>query len=232
MATSTVGDLVVWNDTTATEVTSEDPTTYLRFVEDFLTGSTSAPDVGQSWNYSAGAASWVASETDHPGIFQRSTGTTINTLAYMTSRTFQTTGVFDPASTFDITHIVRLNTNDADTTVRLGLSSDWNNLSAANGIYVEKLGTDTQWFGVTRASSSQTRTAALASSTTNWVKFRIRRVNGTTIGFTIDGGAEVTATATIPTAMMQVGNHITNLTAAAKTIDFDLIRLNVYGLTR
>ena len=234
MATSTIGDLIVWNDATATQVASDDPTSYFRIVDDFVFAGTASPDIGFGWATSAGAVSMIASEANHLGIIQRSTGTSQNTLAFMTIRTFPTTGVIDPASMFDMTWIVRPDTDSTNIHMKIGMTDNFASTAPSNGIYVERLGTDTSWFGVTRSGGSQTRTAALiTSAAATWFKFRIRRVNGTTIGFTVNGGSEVTATATIPTAMLHPGNLITNPAAAAPVaLDIDLFKLTVYGLNR
>lgn len=254
MATSQVGGIVLWNNGTATQVTEPtatgvmystaglasflpkggyDPITDVVFIDDFLSGSTSSPDVGSGWALNAGNTAQVAAETNHPGIFQRGTTTTQNTLASMSLRTFETTGVIDPASNFDMTFIIRPNLDTTNIHMKVGMNNNIGSTTPSDGIYFERLGSDTSWFGVTRSGGSQTRTAALITSAVAWFKFRVRRVNGSTIGFSVNGGSEVTATATIPTAMLHPGVFITNPAAAANvTFDIDLFTLRVSGLSR
>jgi hypothetical protein len=114
------------------------------------------------------------------------------------------------------------------------MSDNMTSTTPSNGIYFERLGGDTSWFGVTRSGGSQTRTIALVTSAAaTWFRFRVYRADGSTINFQVDGGALVGATATIPTAMMQPGILITNpAAAAAVTIDVDLFDLRISGLTR
>jgi hypothetical protein len=255
MATSQVGGLVVWNNTSATQVTEPtstgivystaglasyipkggyDPVTDLVYVDDFFTGASTSPDIAQGWALGGGSASNVASEANHPGIINVSTTSTQNTISNLTGRTNQTTGTLDPATTFDMTWIVRASADSTNISMKIGMSDNMASTTPSNGIYVERLGGDTSWFGVTRSGGSQTRTAALiTSAAATWFKFRIRRVNGSTVGFTVNALTEVTATATIPTAQMQPGILITNpAAAAATTIDIDLFALSVSGLTR
>jgi hypothetical protein len=197
--------------------------------DDFIAGATATSEL--QWQNMGGTISRVAGLADHPGILRYDTTATSGTLAGMTLGQ-NGTGTFLPAEMFDMTWILRLNTNDANTLVRIGLEATGNSNPDSNGIYIEKLAADTQWFGVTRAASSQNRTTALANVSTNWVKFRIRRVNATTVAFSLDDGAETTATLTIPTVALQPILFITNSTTASKTIDIDFFELYIGNLGR
>lgn len=196
-------------------------TIYLQ--DDFMTGGSSQYTFGVlGWAaYGAILPNLLAAEAGHPGIIQSATGTSNGTNVGFSLRGSVAFGVLLAAETFDVQFIVRLNTNDSSTLVRVGLGLDPTNNPPANGLYVEKLAADTSWFGVTRASSSQTRTAALAATSTSWVRLRIRRLNSTTIGFSINGGTETTATATIPTTGLAPFVQIINAAASNKTIDVD-----------
>jgi len=85
---------------------------------------------------------------------------------------------------------------------------------------------------VTRAASAQTRTDTGIAVDTSFHRFRIRRVDGSTIGFTLDAAAEVTHTANIPTVGLVSGQVIRNSAAAAKTYDIDYYDLLITGLSR
>jgi hypothetical protein len=203
-------------------------------VDDFLTGSTTTGIIGSlGWAFTGGTVTLIAGEAGHPGLIRRATGTTINTYASLYLRNSVTTGPFLPVETFDMTWIVRLNTNDADTTVRVGMGNNIAASSAPNhGIYFEKVTAETSWYGVCRANSGEQRTAAIASTSANMVTLRARRIDASTIGFRINGGTEVTQTASIPTTSMDPGVQITNATAADKTIDVDFFSLAITGLSR
>lgn len=203
--------------------------------DDFLSGGTGQSSFGvYGW---AGFGSifpqqTVAGEAGHPGILQSSTGSSSGTLVGFSLRANPAVGLFLPAETFDMVFIARLNTNDANTLVRVGLASDPSANPAASGIYFEKLAADTSWFGVTRAASSQNRTAALLAASAGWVKFRIRRVDSTHIAFSVNGGAETQVTLTIPTVAVAPFVQILNSAAATKSIDVDYFDLVLTGITR
>lgn len=117
------------------------------------------------------------------------------------------TETISPASNFTMVWIIKQNTDNTSTVLRLGLTLDPASHTAAaptsDGIYFERLAAGTTWHGLTRAASTSTATANMdATGTANWVRLTIRRVNGTTIGFQINNGTEVTATATIPTVFL------------------------------
>lgn len=209
-----------------------DPLAVLTIVEDFLTGSNTTGNVGSVGMALGGTFTLQASEAGHPGIARMDTGAVSSTIASLYGRVGATSGSVLPSETFDLTAAFRLNTNDADTRVRIGLASNFTTAAPNDGIYLEKTLTDTQWFGTCRASSVETRTAALASVDTSWHKVRIRRINASTIGFAFDGAAEVAVAATIPTVSVHFGLHIFNNAAASKTIDADLFVFKVTGLSR
>jgi hypothetical protein len=130
--------------------------------------------------------------------------------------------------------MIRLNTNDANTILQAGLSFNPGTATPGHGMYIEKQAADTSWFGVCRASSVQTRTSALATVSTNWVKFRIRRVDASTIGFTLDSGTEQLITTNIPTTGTGMHPFVTlsNTAAADKNVDLDYFHIFITGLSR
>lgn len=212
-----------------------DPLTTLDVFDDFVSGTITSGQVGSlGWGLAGGAILAVNALAGRPGIIRRDTSTTISTLAY--TRLLIGTGNHPVLASemFDLLWAFRLNVNDANTRVRLGFSSDATVDAPVSAIYLEKQGADTSWFGTCRNASTESRTAALATVDTGWHKVRIRRIDASTVGFTLDALAEVTlATANVPGA---VGVHpftqITNLEAALKSLDHDFFRLKVTGLVR
>jgi hypothetical protein len=57
---------------------------------------------------------------------------------------------------------------------------------------------------------------------TEWHKFRIRRIDSGTIGFSIDGGPEKTSTTNIPDSAILNPFIVINKTGTAGARDFDL----------
>ena len=210
-----------------------DPVDALVVSDDFISGTVGAGAIGNlGWYQAGGTVSHVAGEADHPGIVRRETGTTSNTVAYTCLRSTPTTGPVSLADAFDATWVFRLNTADANTRARLGFSVNWSINAPTDAIYLEKLESDTAWFGVARAASTQTRSAALGTADTDWHRLRIRRIDASTVGFTLDDGAEVTVAADVPAVAAQPGTHLVNTTTDNKTLDHDLFTLAIRGLTR
>jgi hypothetical protein len=203
------------------------------YIKDDFTSRLSNTQVGEmQWGVvGAGSTSGAVSSAGHPGIVERDTGATSGTIAGIRLAN-ASLGSILPAEFFDMRWTFRLNHIDTDTAMRCGFGADSSLNPPANGIYVEKVLADASWFGVTRDTSVQTRTAALAACDTGWHSVRIRRVDASTIGFTFDAASEVTATATIPTAAMTPFLQIINGAAASKNIDIDLFSLRITGLNR
>lgn len=224
-----VGPAVIADDNASkTRVRVMDPITMAFVYDEFISGDTTSGEVGAlGWTTAGGATSNIAAESGRPGILRRDTSATSGTV----SRTVIATAL--PADTFDLLLIFRLNTNDANTALRLGLADNgFATDPPANGIYLEKDDADTNWFFVTRASSVQTRTDSGVATGTGWVRLRIRRKDASTISFSLDGGAETDHTANIPTAALNAGWQIVNSAAANKTMDADYFHLLVTGLSR
>lgn len=210
-----------------------DPLTTLVFVDDFIGGTATTGQIGtQSWSFAGGTVSGFLGAANHPGILRRDTSATISTLAYLRQLISTGNHPFLAAELFDLIWIFRLNVNDANTRVRIGLSGDITTDAPAVAIYLEKTLVDTQWFGTVRNASVESRTAALATVDTGWHKIRIRRIDASTVGFTFDANAEVTLATNVPATGLHPGTQIFNNEAAAKTLDHDLFVLRIPGLVR
>lgn len=206
--------------------------------DEFLSGVASTGTIGAlGWQFAGagtgGGVTAIAASTagaGRVGVYRFDTGTSA---AYLHVSTRGNSAAFDAASFFDMTYLVRMNVNDANTVIRFGLANSTSANPPNDGMYIEKVAADTQWFGVGRGSSSQTRTAALATCDTSWHRFRIRRVNSTTIGFTIDDTTELTVAANLPTngqvPFIAIGN---NSTSGSKTFDIDFFDILITGLSR
>lgn len=181
---------------------------------------------------SAGTSGFAgkASELGHPGLFTLSTGATSATVAGMTCFA-NGVGMLHVDDLFDFMVVMRLNNNDTDTQVRVGLFTATGDPSS-NGIYFEKLYADTNWQAVTRYGATQTR-AAMAAVSTSWVTLRVRRYAANDIRFSIDGGAETKNTTNVPTGLsLNLSLQIKNQAASSKTMDIDFTELWIPGLSR
>lgn len=200
--------------------------------DDFTTLGGTGVGIGElGWSTGGGTVASTVSSAGHPGINSRGTGGSAGTVTYARLAA-TTTGHILSAELFDMTWVLRLTQSDTDTALRIGIGADSSANPPNDGIFVEKLYADTSWFGVTRAASSQNRTAALVTSDTGWHRVRIRRIDASTIGFTVDAGAEVQATLTIPTVAMVPFFTIINQTAVNKLLDMDFFSLRITGISR
>lgn len=202
-----------------------------RTKDDFQAGTGTGGAIGELGWALVGTYVVQASVAGHPGFGRLSTGTSSGTISYLRLGNTGTAGVHS-SDLFDVQFVVRLNTNDADTAVRFGISDNPGVAPPANGLFIEKETADTSWFGVARSGSVQSRTAALASTSTNWVKLRIRRIDASTIGYSVDDGAEATLTNNIPSAALTAIVQIRNNAAADKTVDVDYFEMIVSGISR
>jgi hypothetical protein len=214
--------------TAAAIAAARDPFAILDLKDHFLGGgSATSGSVGElGWIFAGGTFAVGSAPAGHPGVYRRDTGAVINTTAYA-----RLTANIRPSDMFDETWEFRLNTNDADTRVRMGLSSDWATDTPVAAIYVEKKLADTEWFGAARAASTETRTAALDTVDTDWHTARMRRTSASAVAFSIDGGAEVSVSTNVPTTdAVYIGMQIFNGAAASKTVDLDTFGLLITAL--
>jgi hypothetical protein len=205
--------------------------------DDFIGGISGAGSIGElGWTRTlvgTGAVARQAAIAGRPGIYRLDTGATINSLATVHLDTV----TMLPADNWEAEFFVRLNVNDANTQVRIGLGDAPSGDPPADGCYIEKLGADVNWFGVTRAAAAQNRTASLGAVSTNWLRVKIRRKDSTTIAFMLDDPdfnypTEILATATIPASALTMFVQVKCIAAASKTLDLDFAGLVVQGLAR
>jgi hypothetical protein len=175
-----------------------------------------------------------------PGNVDLETGTTSGSIGafYIPARTT----AFDPSSNFDMTFRVKADSS-SNVTARAGYGDSTSSFDApANGIYLEHLDTDTNWFCVARASSTQARTNSAVAFGTSWIWLRVRRKDASTIGCTVattmanvlNTANEVTVTTNIPTAGtgMLSFTMIKNTAAADKHWALGYFDNIITGLTR
>lgn len=166
-----------------------------------------------------GASANIGGLASRPGILRRDTSAVINTVAGISLG--QGGSMLSPSDEHIVLWIQRLNTNDANTTVRIGSYDSPVLNPPVDGIYFEKLDADTNWFCVTRAGGVQTRVDSTVAVTTNFVTFQYTR-NSSGVIFKI-GSSNVcgTMTTNIPTAGLRPSGQIINSVAASKTYDLD-----------
>ena len=199
----------------------------MQLQDDFITGNGSGAWGVLGWT-SAGTLTIQGSEANRPGILRIDTGAVSGTQARIS---FSNSGAIDPASNHSDLWTARLNTNDANTTLRIGQGNSVAASPPGNGIYFEKLDADTNWFCVTRAAAVQTRNDSGVAVNTNFNTFFISR-NSSGVAFYINGALVCSHSTNIPTQFISPFAFIINSAAAAKTVDIDYFEVKVYNLVR
>lgn len=203
--------------------------------DEFTIASTESGEIGElGWGFTNGSWNLIPPEANHPGICRRTSTAVAGTVASSFFGGGGTATILRWDQTEEQTWIIRPVTTDADYDIRVGLFSDATQNPPSNSICFERLAADTSWFGVTRDSGAQTRSAALAVFAAGWFRLRIRRINATTVGFTINGGTEVTQTGNVfggATALV-IGLQIIPTSTNARSVDYDAFCHVIPAMTR
>lgn len=237
-----VGRGVIADDSSSkTRVRVDDLATTSRFRDDFNAGNNATGSLGDlKWYYTSGATPSITTEAGHPGILVKTTSTSSGNITYVYPSAFTSQGTFFATDTFSLDLLVKFPDLDANTTARVGLAGGTGDPDA-NGAFVEKLNTDTNWFGVARSGGSQTRSDLGTAAGTGWVAFRVRRVDASTVGFRLAstlGGLEAASETTVNTNVpggsttLQIMLAVKTHTAALRTLWVDVADLLITGLSR
>jgi hypothetical protein len=205
-------------------------------VDEFLFASTETGEIGElGWGFTNGTWNLVSAEANHPGTCRRASTAVSLTVAsaYPGGGGTAVDMRFDQLD--EITWVVRVPTTIASMDIRIGLANDFTANPPINGAYFEKLTADTNWFGVGRVSSVETRTdTAVAAAADAWIKLRLRRVSATVLGFSVNGGAEIQVAGNMPidTTSLLPGFQIIPTSANARNLDVDFFSMRLAAQTR
>ena len=200
------------------------------FQEDFISGPLTTGQIGvMGWQAVGGSSLLLTSEANHPGIFQRNTSASANTLTTL-SHYFGIATAWEAAS-YDVRWIVRPNNADANVTWRIGSMSSFVSNPPAFGVYFEKIGAETNWFTVSRLSAVQERQdTGVPIVEGAWYNLRVV-VTPLTAKFYLNHVLVATHTTNIP-IFGQAAVQGINLAAEAKTIDSDFCEVIITGMNR
>jgi hypothetical protein len=227
-ALSIVGACQVWGSELQTQKNPLYPYRSTMFLQDdFITGNGSGSWGDLGW-ISAGTVSLQNGETNRPGIIRLDTGAVAATQSRIS---YSNSAAIDPANTHTVLWAARVNTNDANTLVRIGSGNSVAGTPPTNGIYFEKLDADTNWFCVTRSGGAQTRTDSTVAVDTNFNAFTYTR-NSSGVFFLINNTQVCSQTTNIPTTFIAPYLFIINSAAASKTVDADYFENIIYNLVR
>ena len=233
----TIGDPVSLNLDVFDLVDPTNPLVAPSLVDDFFSVSVETGETGAlGWSFNNGSIAVHLSEQNHPGSFTRTTGATTDQIStlYLGAQINGTANAFRFDEFDEITWIIKLSQTSADFRIRCGIAAFSNDENLTHGVFFERMQTDTEWFGATENGSSGSRTASLIANSTNWIKLKLRRINATTVGFSVNGGTEVTKTTDIPDAADTMMPHITIIpsTANAKSVVIDFFSMKLLPVVR
>lgn len=202
------------------------------FLQDEFFGSDTSVSIGSlGWSVNGGSTSNAAATSTRIGLLNRQTGAAIvNAYLFLYSTTSQ---AYSPAFATDMTWIFRPNTVDANTEYRLGGFSGIVSNPPADGIYIEKVAADTNWFCVARNANVQTRVdSGIAVTASTFYNLRHIR-NSTGVQYQINGVSVCgTISTNLPTANISPDAMIASTAAANKTMDIDYFQVIWTGLVR
>lgn len=194
--------------------------------DDFRSGATGGGNIGETgWSSSGGVTSYLTAEPNRPGIVRSSTTTVSGTIRAI--NWFGQNFAMDATNTsWRFLADARLNTNDANTTVRIGPMNSHGNNPPASGVYFEKLDGDTNWFCVLRSGGVETGTRINSgvAVTTSFMRFHLISTNST-VTFWIGAALVGTLSANYPIVDLIPALQIVNSAAADKTLDIDYAEL-------
>ncbi|PWT74213.1 MAG: hypothetical protein C5B60_07065 [Chloroflexi bacterium] len=207
------------------------------YKDDFETGTTASGSVGEfRWFLGGtGALNVLDGELHHPGIVNLvASGSSMRSL-HLAINTTRGQYIFNQM--FDHYLIARIKTSTTAIIARWGIFWIGENVIAnppTTGIYFERLDTDTNWFGVCRNISSQTRVDMGVAGDLAFHRFRIRRNDATSIAFSIDGGTEQIINTNVPNTTQATFPvfECGATTATGKDIDIDFFDQLLTGMTR
>lgn len=198
--------------------------------DEFLFGSTESGEMGElGWGFTNGTWTVTNAVANHPGIAQRTSTAAIGEVA---SAFIGGGGVTVPLLGSQIDEqswVILLVTASTDADYRFGFFSDVDQNPPAHGAYFEKLAADTNWFGVNRLSAAQTRAdLGVAAAAATWFKLKIRRVNATTLAYSINGAAEIQIATNSPEGVsLAFGFHVIPTAAAARSVNVDAFAMRL-----
>ena len=212
-----------------------DPCIMPFFKDDFLGGSLETGEIGEiGWSFTNGSMQAAAAEQNHPGMVMRRTGTSANQVASFYPGSSVSSTIFRWDEFKECIWIIAPVTADADFNLRAGLTVDSSSQTAADGAYFERLAADTNWFSVTRASSSETRTDTGVALSASWFKFTIKRITHDTIEFWVNGVVVKRHTANIMSDSTSVLPflQVVPTTTSARDVKIDYVGINLRPVFR
>lgn len=199
--------------------------------EEFLSGVGVSGSIGSlGWNAFNVTAAQNSSITNHPGLYLIASSAVPGTVSALVLHG-NTNNLVDPASSIRAFYALRLNSNDANTTIRVGLINSFTANPPSDGLYLEKLDADTDWFCVARNGGVQTRVTSSVPTSTAFTTVEIPKRSGA-VDFKINGANVCNISSNLPTTFLDPAVQIISSVAESKTFDIDYFSLQIDGISR
>lgn len=221
--THTLTDILGYYDDKISELT------YPVIRDDFIAQSNETGETGEAkWNFTNGSIQTANAEANHPGITLRRSGTTANQVASMYLGQATTTGLFRWDQFDQATFIVCGVATNADHIIRFGLFVDAGALAPVTGLYFQRTNSNAFYTPVAIRSSLPVSTVQQWTYDLNWHKFKIRKINSTNVGFTVDDGVETVLTTVLQAGdLFNIGFQVIPTTTTARDIKIDFFSLRL-----
>lgn len=233
--------LVIGTDVAAQGHTHPGSPGVFMLTEDFTANAIGG--LSMTYTGSAGALTKASDTIGNPGQYSFATGATLNNISRVHLGDTVSLGMFDFGGNFDVTFILFYGTvTNVELFVGLVASastviSTMIGTASHVGFKYDTGNSDTAWQYTMRGSTSAQSSTGVAPAPSTIYKMRMRRIDATTIGLTLNNNAEATFSGTqIPTtgvgATWQTQVYTKTLNAATKVTTLDYISIYTDGLTR
>ncbi len=212
-----------------------DPLTAAILVDEFFSQSIESGEIGQlGWSFTNGSIVAATAEQNHPGIVTRRSGVTANLVSSFYLGSSGTATQLRYSDWDSITWVFRASALNSDVAYQLGLMTAFGALAPTAGVYLERLSTEANWFFVSRNASVQTRVDSGIVFGTGWVKIRLRRIDASTVGYSINGGAEIVIATNAPAAatLMATGMQMVQTGTTARDVLIDFVSIKMLPVPR
>ncbi len=200
----------------------------LLFFEDFMAGLLTTGNIGEKgWGLSVGGTGALlqsVSEANHNGTRQLTTGATINSFVSLFPNN-NTLNILLGSDVFDLMWLFRQVSSDANIALNLGMQDASNSLNPANGMYLQKLAADVNYFFVCRSGGVQTRVDSGIAADANWHSIRIKDNGAFNVQFSLDKAALVNIATNRTNQLVSPMAVLTNTIAATRDMIVDACAL-------
>lgn len=200
------------------------------YTDHFCFGSTETGEVGElGWSFTGGTAAYIAPQDGRPGILSRTSAATSGSVTSLYPLSAANIGLLLKSNLQEVSWSFHQPGNTNVATYRIGVASDAAGNPPSDGLYLESLPTNTNWFTVRRRAGSETRQDTGIPVSNAWTDLRIRRVGADNWEFYVNGGAfqVIYTIGNIPletTALLPFSQVIPN-SANARTLNHDFFSL-------